>query len=277
MLSYLLSSQLFWYVVAVLIGVKLYIKLTTGICKSQKKLYGKTVIITGANTGIGKATACELARRGARVILACRNLEKGRKVRDELIKDTGNSNIVVLHLDLTSLTSVRKFVSNVIRTEPRLDVLINNAGAVGLGNRQTADKLAVGMQVNHFGPFLLTCLLIKLLKKSSPSRIVMVSSSIHTIAQFDLDNLNAEKSFSEAEMYACSKLANILMANELARRLKGTGVTVSSLCPGLVATEALRNIPPVLYTLAKILMFVFAKAMGEYLQQYTIKTPVVTT
>ncbi|XP_069676672.1 retinol dehydrogenase 14-like isoform X3 [Periplaneta americana] len=184
MLSYLLSSQLFWYVVAVLIGVKLYIKLTTGICKSQKKLYGKTVIITGANTGIGKATACELARRGARVILACRNLEKGRKVRE-------------------------------------------------------------------------------LLKKSSPSRIVMVSSSIHTIAQFDLDNLNAEKSFSEAEMYACSKLANILMANELARRLKGTGVTVSSLCPGLVATEALRNIPPVLYTLAKILMFVFAKDATE--------------
>ncbi|PSN38578.1 Retinol dehydrogenase 14 [Blattella germanica] len=143
--------------------------------------------------------------------------------------------------------------------ESRLDVLINNAGACGLGHKITADKLLAGMQVNHFAPFLLTNLLIGSLKLSAPSRIIMVTSWIHRCAKLDLNNLNAEKSFSDARVYARSKLANILMANELSRRLQGTGVTANSVNPGFVASELLRHIPPALYTLLRIFMFLFTK------------------
>ena len=134
-------------------------KLTSGVCRSKKRLDGKTVIVTGVNTGIGKETARDLAERGAKVILACRNLEKGKKACDDIIASTGNAIVEVQHLDLSSLASVRKFALNIINTEPRLDVLINNAGATRVKQKITEDGLLLGMQVNHFGPFLLTCLL----------------------------------------------------------------------------------------------------------------------
>lgn len=206
----------------------------------------KTVIVTGANTGIGKETARDLARRGAKVILACRNLKEGNKARVDIVASTGNNMVEVRYLDLSSMDSVRQFANNIINTEPRLDVLINNAGAAGLKNKMTADNLQLGMQVNHFGPFLLTCLLLGLLKKSAPSRILMVSSWLHKTAKFDLDNLNFEKWFSSLQVYSYSKLANILTANELSRKLKGTGVTVNSVHPGTVLTDVWRKIPKVL-------------------------------
>ncbi|KAJ4431260.1 hypothetical protein ANN_19857 [Periplaneta americana] len=208
---------------------------------SIRRLDGKTVIVTGANTGIGKETARDLARRGAKVILACRDLKKAEEARDEIIASTGNINVKVQHLDLSSLSSVRQFAEHINKTELRLDVLINNAGAAGMNHKLTRDNLSIGMQVNHFGPFLLTCLLVGLLKKSAPSRIVMVSSILHKYANFDIDNLNSEKWFGSTQVYNCSKLANILVANELARRLKGTGVTANSLHPGTVITDVWRR------------------------------------
>lgn len=258
MLCSLLHSSIFWALVVLFVAIKLYYKFTTGICRSQKQLNGKTAIVTGANTGIGKETALDLARRGAKVILACRDLKQGKIACDQIIACSNNPNVEVRYLDLTSLATIRQFAKDIIKTESHLEILVNNAGAGGLGTKTTVDNLQIGMQVNHFGPFLLTCLLVGLLKKSAPSRIVMVSSLVHKYANFDLDNLNSEKWFNDIQVYNCSKLANILVANELSRKLNGTGVTVNSLHPGVVATDIFRQMPKLICTVVKFLVgFVF--------------------
>nr|CAD7587563.1 unnamed protein product [Timema genevievae] len=145
--------------VILLLSVKIYLKLSCGSCKSDRRLDGKTVIVTGANTGIGKETARDLARRGARVILACRNVDKANTARDEIVASTGNQDVLVRKLDLASLSSVREFSKQILESEPRLDVLINNAGVAGIDKIMTEDNLVLGMQANHFAPFLLTNLL----------------------------------------------------------------------------------------------------------------------
>ncbi|KAJ9600734.1 hypothetical protein L9F63_026131 [Diploptera punctata] len=211
-------------VTVLLIAVRIYIRITTGICKSTRRMDGKTVIVTGANTGIGKETAHDLAQRGAKVILACRDLKRGKEACENIIEKTGNKKVVLRHLDLSSLASVHQ----------------------------------------PFGPFLLTCLLLDLMKKSSPSRIIMVSSFNHKLAKFDIDNLNSEKWFSDVQVYNCSKLANVLMANELANKLKGTGVTVNSLHPGAVKTEILRRVPSfVLFFVNSLLIRPFFKNVRD--------------
>lgn len=259
MLCSLLSACILWTVVVLLLALKLYNVLTAGTCRSQKQLNGKTAIVTGGNTGIGKETALDLARRGAKVILACRDLKKGKIARDEIIARSNNSEVEIRHLDLSSLASVRKFAKDIISTETHLEILVNNAGAGGLGGKRTADDLQIGMQVNHFGPFLLTCLLVALLKKSAPSRIVMVSSLMHKYAKFDLDNLNSEKWFNDIQVYNCSKLANILVANELSRKLNGTGVTVNSLHPGVVGTDLARRMPQFIFHIVKFMISFISK------------------
>jgi len=261
MLCCLLHSYVFWGLVVLFFAIRQYCKFTNGICRSQKQLNGKTAIVTGANTGIGKETALDLARRGAKVILACRDMTKGKIVCDEIIAHSNNRNVEVRYLDLTSLATVRKFAKDIIKTESHLEILVNNAGAGGLGREKTVDNLQIGMQVNHFGPFLLTCLLVGLLKKSAPSRIIMVSSVMHKFANFDLNNLNSEKSFNDIQVYNCSKLANILVANELSRKLNGTGVTVNSLHPGAVATDIYRLLPWLIRTTINFFVgFVFKNA-----------------
>ncbi|XP_069676644.1 retinol dehydrogenase 11-like [Periplaneta americana] len=261
MLQCVLKSYALWAIVILFGVLKIYLKLTTGVYTSRKRLEGKTAIITGANTGIGKETARDLARRGTKVILACRDIDKGQKACDQIIASTGNPNVIVRHLDLSSLASVRKFANDIIKSESHLEILVNNAGAAGLGNKKTSDGLLIGMQVNHFGPFLLTCLLTGLMKKSVPSRIVMVSSIIHKYATFELDNLNSqsEKWIDDIKNFCCSKLANLLMANELSRRLKGTGVTVNSLHPGIVGTDIFRRLPSLVLSFTKILCNFFGK------------------
>ncbi|XP_021940126.1 retinol dehydrogenase 11-like isoform X2 [Zootermopsis nevadensis] len=261
-----ISDYLFWIMVFGLIGLKAYLKWTTGTCKSMKRIIGKTVIITGANSGIGKETAVALAFRGGKVILACRDVEKGQIVCDEIIKRTENTKVEVQHLDLSSPASIRKFANNIINTEPRVDILINNAGATGLGNKKTEDNLQIGMQVNHFGPFLLTCLLVGKMKKSAPSRIIMVSSLLHHCAKFDIDNLNCEKKFNESQVYFCSKLANMMIANELAKKLKGTGVTVNCVHPGLVYTRTWNYLPGLLQPIFKFILKMFFKSEREAAQ-----------
>ncbi|XP_044740011.1 retinol dehydrogenase 11-like [Chrysoperla carnea] len=227
--------------IVLIVVVKIYNMVTKGRCTSKAKLNGKTVLITGANGGIGKETAIDLAARGARVILGCRNLKSAEDTKQEIISKTGNTNIVIYPIDFESLTSVRKFSKLIHEKENRLDVLINNAGAVGLGNKTTEDGLHILMQVNHFGPFLLTNLLLDLLKKSAPSRIVTVSSLGHIFSSLDPDNLNKPR--SDELKYFNSKLCNILMSNELARKLEGTNVTSNSLHPGVVHTEIMKHLP----------------------------------
>lgn len=228
---------------ALILLIKVYCKLTTGICRNSKHLVGKVAIVTGGNKGIGFETAKNFAERGARVILACRSEALGTTARDEIIAATGNSDVHYRHLDLSSLASLRAFAAGIIKTEKRLDILVNNAGVYEVPNEKTEDGLLLAAQTNHFGPFLLTCLLLPLLKTSAPSRIINVSSMAHRRGTVDLNNLNAEKetseTFSYAKVYANTKLYNILITVELAERLKGTGVTANSLHPGVVSTDIL--------------------------------------
>ncbi|XP_049862839.1 retinol dehydrogenase 14-like isoform X3 [Schistocerca gregaria] len=257
MIGYILISTAVF-----LLLLKLYNKCTIGVCQSQRLLHGKTAIVTGSNTGIGKETARDLAKRGARVILACRDQQKGLEARDEIIRTTGNKNVILHLVDLSSLASVRKFAENIKKSENCLDILVNNAGVVGLPPKFTKDNLLIGMHVNHFGPFLLTLLLLDLLKKSAPSRIVMVSSVAHIYAKLSVDTIN-EKDDNGLRVYANSKLCNILFANELSHRLMGTGVTVNSLHPGIVKTDIFRRLPRFIMLTINYLFGQFGKTAYE--------------
>ncbi|XP_005184346.1 retinol dehydrogenase 14 [Musca domestica] len=205
---------------------------------------GKTVIITGANSGIGKETARDLAKRGARIIMACRNLETANAVRDEIAKETANNKLVVKKLDLGSFQSVREFAADIVKTESKIDVLIHNAGmALAFRGQTSVDGIELTMATNHFGPFLLTHLLIDLLKKSAPARIVIVASELYRLASVNENNLNPIGTFPAAYLYYVSKYANIFFARELSKRLAGTGVTVNFLHPGMIDSGIWRNIP----------------------------------
>lgn len=228
--------------VAIVLLIKTYQKLTHRVCKSSAHMIGKVVLITGGNSGIGFETAKNLAERGARVIIACRSVRRAEEAVKKIIQATGNTNIEYRHVDLASFRSVRKFCDNILKSERRLDVLINNAAAGGLGNYKTEDGNHIGMQVNYFGTFLLTNLLLSLLKSSAPSRIVNVSSVVHKYAEMDFENLNMEKYWSDYLVYANSKLYLNLMTLELSKRLQGTNVTVNALHPGVAATNNLKII-----------------------------------
>ncbi|XP_077150120.1 retinol dehydrogenase 14 [Ranitomeya variabilis] len=229
-------------------------------------MQGKTVIITGANCGIGRATAAELLRLQARVILACRDPEKAEEAARELREETGDSGeVLVKRLDLSSMASVRRFCQEVVREEPKLDVLINNAGVFQCPYTKTEDGFELQFGVNHLGHFLLTHLLIGLLKSSAPSRIVVVSSKLYKYGEINFDDLNSEKDYSRSFAYSRSKLANILFTRELARRLEGTGVTVNVLHPGIVRTNLGRhiNIPVLVKPLFNMVSWAFFKSPAE--------------
>ena len=212
-------------------------------CQTNKSLKGKTVIITGGNTGIGKETAVDLAGRGARVIIGCRNLEKGKEALKEIQERSGSSSVFLEQIDLASLESVRTFSDKILNSEPRLDILINNAGVMGCPYQKTQDGFEMQFGVNHLGHFLLTLLLLDRLKRSQPSRIINVSSSAHRMGsgKINFDDIHFEKSYSSWGAYFNSKLANVLFTRELSRRLEGTHVTVNALHPGAVTTELQRH------------------------------------
>lgn len=197
---------------------------------------GEVVIVTGANAGIGKETALDLAKRGAKVYMACRDFKRCETARLEIVEQSNNPNVFNRTLDLGSLDSIRRFAKDFIAEESRLDVLVNNAGLMG-PRRLTVDGFEMLMGVNHMGHFLLTNLLLDLLKSSAPSRIVVVSSMAHKMGKLKRDDLNSEKSYKEFSAYAHSKLANMLFMRELSRRLKGTQVTVNAVHPGAVKTD----------------------------------------
>ncbi|KAA0710380.1 Retinol dehydrogenase 13 [Triplophysa tibetana] len=209
-----------------------------GVCRCRVRLDGKTVVITGANTGIGKETARDLAMRGARIVMACRDLSRAEKAAAEIRRSTGNGNIVVRHLDLASLFSVRQFAHEYVATENRLDILINNAGVMMCPKGLTEDGYETQFAVNHLGHFLLTVLLLDVLRKSTPSRVINVSSVAHKGGKIHFDDINFNKApYDSLISYQQSKLANLLFTQELGRRLKGSGVTVYALHPGVIRTE----------------------------------------
>ncbi|CAL9704260.1 unnamed protein product [Knipowitschia caucasica] len=226
------------------------------------KLHGKTAIVTGANTGIGYCVALDLARRGARVILACRCPIKGTAARDQIRSLSGNPQVDLRILNLSSMASVRDFVQKIKEEEKELHLLVNNAGVSGLPKQFTADGFDTTFATNHLGPFLLTHLLLNLLKASSPSRIVIVSSSNHSKGKVDFRHFTGEQLVHRSDLvYNHTKLHNILWSNELSVRLQGSGVTVNCLHPGIVVTDVLRHYPLRLRVIFNLLGFFFFKVI----------------
>jgi NAD(P)-dependent dehydrogenase (short-subunit alcohol dehydrogenase family) len=201
-------------------------------------IVGARVLLTGGTSGIGRAAAAELARRGAEVMITARDQAKGQAAAQAIRAETG-VDVQVGLLDLSRLDSVRDFAADYTRTHDRLDVLVNNAGTMTGKRMQTPDGLEWTFGVNHLAPFLLTRLLSDLLVASAPSRVISVSSEVHHSAKqgLDLDDLQMTRGWSAQKAYAASKLATILMTVELDRRLADQGVTALAVHPGVVATN----------------------------------------
>ncbi|MCE9618639.1 MAG: SDR family oxidoreductase [Planctomycetes bacterium] len=228
---------------------------------TEKSMSGKTCLITGATAGIGEATARELARRGAPVIIVGRNRERCEFTAESIRRATGNPRVEFIAADLSSQREIRRLAREFHERHDRLDVLVNNAGALFALRRESVDGIEMTMALNHLACFLLTNLLLDTLKASAPSRIVNVSSSAHDdVKGFDFEDPQVRtgasgRKYGDSEFmslmytlaipmkhpgfmqYAQTKLANLLFTHELARRLEGSGVTVNALHPGLVASN----------------------------------------
>ncbi|KAI5631948.1 short chain dehydrogenase domain-containing protein [Phthorimaea operculella] len=227
-------------VILFVIVVRFYQKNTNAMCKSKKRLDGKTALVTGGTAGMGLEIAKDFARRGAKVIVACPFKEEGENARKEIMKEARHNKIIFKLLDLGSLESVRQFASDILRDEDRLDILVNNAGVGVPKDHITKDGMSFIMQVNYFGHFLLTILLLPLLKKSGtiwdPSRIVNTSSILHMIGFYDIKNLNRTDHLFMMQIYGKSKFALVVFARELSKKLKQENVVINSVDPGGVGT-----------------------------------------
>ena len=202
-------------------------------------MQGKTVVVTGGNSGIGFETSAALAAMGARVIVTARNADKGRAAVAAITqRDGDDAQVQLVVFDLADLSSVRRGAAEILEQAPTLDVLVNNAGLVLSERSETVDGFEATLATNHLGPFLLSNLLLERIKESAPARIVNVASTAHNAARkgMPFDDLQSEKKYATMRVYGQSKLANILFTLELARRLEGSGVTANSLHPGTVRT-----------------------------------------
>ena len=208
---------------------------------SNTHMQGKICIVTGANSGIGKATALGLAQMGATIVMVCRNQVKGEEAQNEVKEKSGNDAVDLMLADLSSQESIRQLAENFQQHYQQLHMLINNAGVANLTRRETVDGLEMTFAVNYLAPFLLTNLLLDKLKASAPARIVNVSSESHQSGYIKMDDLELEKGYRLMRAYGQSKLALVLFTYELARRLQGTGVTANCLHPGFVATNIGQN------------------------------------
>lgn len=199
----------------------------------------RLVLITGSTAGIGRQAALDLARLGAHVVLVGRDAAKAERVASELKAQSGNQKIDFLLADLSSMAAVRNLAAAVKQRYGRLNVLLNNAGAVNMRREVTADGYERTFATNHLSYFLLTGLLLPELEQGAPARVVNVSSGAHNTAALDFDDLMAERRYRAFSQYGRSKLCNILFTRELARRLDGKPITVNALHPGFVASDFL--------------------------------------
>lgn len=198
----------------------------------------KIVLITGANSGIGKETTRTLAKKGATIIMACRNLEKAEPVCEMIQKESKNPNIEVMKLDLASLKSIRNFTQEFSARYQKLNVLINNAGIFCMKREETEEGFEKTMGVNHLGHFLLTYELLPILEKTSEARIINVGSDAHFSGDLDLNDLHFKRrKYSGFKAYASSRLATIFFTQELAERVKEKDITVNALHPGHIDTN----------------------------------------
>jgi NAD(P)-dependent dehydrogenase (short-subunit alcohol dehydrogenase family) len=198
----------------------------------------RIVMVTGANSGLGKATSISLAKQNTKVVMVCRDPHRGELVKEEIVKESGNPNIDLLICDFSALSNVRRLAIEYSNNYDRLDVLINNAGIITRERQLTQDGYEMQFGVNHLAPFLLTNLLLEHLKTSKVGRIVTVSSLGHFYGKIHFDDLHfSKRRYRFFKAYAQSKLANILFTYELARHLEGSGVTANCLNPGEAKTN----------------------------------------
>jgi NAD(P)-dependent dehydrogenase (short-subunit alcohol dehydrogenase family) len=226
--------------------------MTENPMSNRAMMTGKVCLVTGANSGIGKVTAAELARMGARVVMVCRDRPRGEAARAEIKQATGNDQVELMICDLSSQADIGRFAQEFKAAHDRLDVLVNNAGVYLRKRAVTVDGVEATFAINHLGYFLLTNLLLDLLKRSAPARVVNVSSDAHAHGHINFDDLQGEQGYSGVKAYCHSKLANILFTRELARRLAGTGVTANCLHPGAVATGIFRALPKPIEAIIKL-------------------------
>lgn len=201
----------------------------------------KVCIVTGSNSGIGKETALALAEMNAKVVMVVRNRERGEEARLEIVEKSGNRCVDLMICDLSSIESIRNFVAKFRNEYNRLDVLVNNAGAVFNNRQVTTDGFEQTFAVNYLAPFLLTHELLPLMKESAPSRVINISSGLHRSAKIDLSDLQSELSYNAMKVYGSAKLMVVMQTYEMARYLKDTGVSVNVVLPGFVATNLGRN------------------------------------
>ncbi len=227
-------------------------KWTSGDVPGQQ---GRLAVVTGANTGLGFETAQVLAGRGASVVLAVRDTEKGKRAAARITGTVPGANVMVQPLDLTSLDSIRAAAGELRARHPRIDLLVNNAGVMFTPKQTTRDGFELQLGTNHLGHFALTGLLLEQMLPVPGSRVVTVSSLAHRIrARIDFDDLQGERSYSRVAAYSQSKLANLMFTYELQRRLSGAGTTVAVAAhPGLAATELARYTPAASAALARLI------------------------
>ena len=211
---------------------------------------GKVCLVTGANGAIGKATATALAQRGATIVLACRDKERGEITKAEIIAATSNPSIELIFVDLSLQESIRRMAKDFSEKYDRLDVLINIAAVYKSQRVSTPDGLEMMFATNHIGPFLLTNLLLDKLKSSAPARVLVVTAPSTT--PLDFDNLQGEKQFRSLQAFGVSKMCNLLFTYELARKLAGTGVTVNAVHPGLVISNLMKEAPLVMRWITRL-------------------------
>jgi NAD(P)-dependent dehydrogenase (short-subunit alcohol dehydrogenase family) len=204
-------------------------------------LKDKVCIVTGSNSGIGKETALALAGMDATVIMVVRNEERGEMVRSKIVEESGNNSVDLMICDLSSMESIRSFAAEFKNKYKRLDVLVNNAGAVFNKRETTLEGFEQTLAVNYLAPFLLTHELLPILKESAPSRVINLSSGLHKSGNLNLDDLQSESSYSSMNVYRNAKLMVIMFTYEMSNRLKGTGVSINVVLPGFVATNLGRS------------------------------------
>ena len=205
-------------------------------------LRGKTVLVTGATNGIGRATARAFARMGAKLFLVARDLGRAEETRAEIAREASGADVRILRADLSAQADVRRAAAEFLATGEPLHVLLNNAGVMQLTRSETTDGIETTFAVNHLAYFLLTNLLLERIRSSAPARIVNVASEAHRMSgALDFDDLGSSKRYAAMGVYGRSKLANLLFTRELARRLAGSGVTVNAVHPGVVRTELGQN------------------------------------
>ncbi|HXF41883.1 MAG TPA: SDR family oxidoreductase [Blastocatellia bacterium] len=218
----------------------------------MSNMTGKVCVVTGANAGIGKETAIGLAKLGATVVMVCRDAGRTEKALSEIKRKSASDRVELMICDLASQKSIRRFADEFKQQHDRLDVLVNNAGVFLRQRSLTEDGIESTFAINHLGYFLVTNLLLDLMKKSAPSRVVNVASTAHKYGKLDVNAWPTGREYSAFAAYANSKLANVLFTYQLARRLEGTGVTANCLHPGAVASNLFRGLPAVLEALIRL-------------------------